>query len=208
MLHKKFAAAAFLVLILCGPRSVSAAPISVGVISFDTFIAGPDGSNAFFIANLTGDPALGGFALPSEFPVASFLSFDSPTLSWVGASGSPYDFGGASIGPGSLDPTPAIQFSDTLTLLSATFSATLSDSFFQLTDGRFFEASSRAMTFTLSGAGGGALVPGDFAILSIDANEVTTTSPIPEPGSLILLSSGLLMGAIRKWRSSRPLLQD
>ena len=75
MLHKKFVAAAFLVLTLCGSRPVSAVPISVGVISFDTFIAGPGGSNAFFIANLTGDPALGGLALPPDFPVASFLSY-------------------------------------------------------------------------------------------------------------------------------------
>jgi PEP-CTERM motif len=172
-------------------RTASATPISVGVVAFDTFIAGPGGTNAFFVSNLTGDPLAGGFALPPDFPVATSLVFDSPLLEWVGPTGSPFNFGHVGIGPGSHDPDSQIQFPDTAAFVSARFTAVLSQVLFRLTDGRLFAASSPTIQAILIDPAG-ALVPGDLALLTVDAREVTgPPDAVPEPASLTLVATAL-----------------
>jgi hypothetical protein len=173
-----------------------ATEIPVGLVVFDVFLGGPDGTTGFFVSNLTGDPATGGFALPPDFPVATSIVFDAPSLDWIGPAGSPFDFAGAGIGPGNLDPAPAIQFPDTTMISSATFTALLSAPLFQLTDGRVFQAASASISAILSNAGG-ALVPGDFAVLSVEADEVTAVDA-PEPAALTLLGAGLIAAACRR----------
>jgi hypothetical protein len=59
--------------VLAAPPAVSAVPIAI--VSFDTFIPGPDGVNAFGIANATGD-----FSLPPDFPVMTPLTFLATAL--------------------------------------------------------------------------------------------------------------------------------
>jgi hypothetical protein len=110
----KTLAALLFVVTLALPARATAMSIPVGVVVFDTFIPGPDGTNAFFISNLTG-----GFALPPDFSVASPLVFDSPLLEWIGPAGSPFDFGNVGIGPGNHDPELPIQFPDTDAFVSA-----------------------------------------------------------------------------------------
>lgn len=192
----KTLAALLFVLTLAHPARASAMSIPVGIVAFDTFIPGPDGTNAFFISNLTGM-----FALDPDFPVASPLVFNSPLLEWTGPAGSPFDFGNVGIGPGPHDPDFEIQFPDTAALMSARFTAVLNQAVFALTDGRLFQAISINIEANLFNPAG-ALVPGDLAILSVEANEITAPVGVPEPSSLMLLGTALA-GSYRVWRKTK-----
>lgn len=190
-------------LALAMPGAVTAATIPVGIVVFDTFVAGPDGTNAFFISNFTGDPGSGGFALPPDFPVVTSLVFDSPMLEWNGPAGSPFDFAHVGIGPGSHDPEPSIQFPDTEQFVSARFTAFLNQNVFQLEDGRLFLASSTAIDATISNPAG-TLSLLDFALLTVEADEITEPPPnaIPEPATLTLVATAL--AGIWRTRRVRP----
>jgi hypothetical protein len=191
-----FSCALSLGALLLVPASTEAIPIPIGVVAFDTFISGPGGTSAFFVSNLTGDPALGGNALPPDFPVLTSLTFDEANLAWQGPPGSPYQFG--SITPGNVDPSPALQFPASSVFTSATFSAVLSSSMFRLADGRMFLAPSANVFAILAGSSSG-LLPGDFAVLSVEADEVS----VPEPPTMLLLAFVLAGWAVRRTLDSR-----
>jgi hypothetical protein len=195
----KTLAALLFVLTLALPARATAMSIPVGALVFDTFIPGPDGTNAFFISNLTG-----GFALPPDFPVASPLVFDSPLLEWIGPAGSPFDFGSVGIGPGNHDPELQIQFPDIDAFVSARFTAVLNQAVFTLADGRVFQATSTSIAADLVNPAG-ALAPTDFAILSVDANEITEPLVgVPEPSSVVLLGTALAWSYRRRRKLTTP----
>lgn len=164
---------------LASPPPASAVPI--GIVSFDTFIPGPDGLNAFSVANFTGD-----FSLPPDFPVFGPLAFLNGTLSLTRQDGATEIFTAGDVGPGVFGDA---LFPDFDLFVSATFSATLSAQDFLLADGTTLVAPSNAILVTLLPSAGEFLLPGDFAIIDIDA--APPTQSVPEPGSLALLGTGL-----------------
>lgn len=166
---------------LAAPRTVSAIPI--GILSYDTFIAGPGGVSAFGIANITGD-----FNLPPDFPVTTALQFLSSTLTLTRDDGRVDVFSLGDIGPGVFED-PRLLFPDLQFFISATFSATLSTQTLALADGTTLFAPSAAFAFTLLPSTGATLAPGDFAIIDIAA--APPSESVPEPGSLALLVTGL-----------------
>jgi hypothetical protein len=189
--------------------SVSAAfatPVPIGLLSFDTLIPGSPGSpgvNGFTIANLTGDPALDGFALPPDFPVSTSVLFLSSTLTLeTGSTSQVFNLG--DIGPGFFS-SPALQFTDTILFSFAAFSAVLSPASFDLlgTPG-VFQVDSPTITLDLLPSSGGELVAGiDFAVLS--ASGTVATAPVPEPSffgllMILLLTLLLLHKRLKAWR--------
>jgi hypothetical protein len=68
-----------------------------------------------------GDPALGGFALPPDFPVLNFITFKNAQLTLGEASGSEV-FPLGDLGPGT---TISDLITSSADVLSASFSATL-----------------------------------------------------------------------------------
>jgi hypothetical protein len=171
-----FAIVCLSLLALLAATVCPAATVPVGVVSFDIFIppdTGSPGVNVFTIANLTGDPASGGFALPPEFPVFSSLAFLDAQLTIDGRA---FDLG--DIGPGSVSPD-TLLFPDTDLFSAATFSATISQTTLTLDDGRTFRAASPRIVAALTATSGTNLQPGiDFVLI--------TVSEIPEPGTYSL----------------------
>jgi hypothetical protein len=126
--------------------------------------------------------------------------FTDASLSWVSSSGSSsYNFAGE-IGPGFSLSDFGLQFPDTVTFSSVTFSATLSPTSFQLGDDPLFEAVSSSLLASLTSPTG-TLAPGDFVILSVDANEVI--APVPEPSTVLLLATGFAGSLLVRKRSKR-----
>lgn len=162
--------------------------VNVGLISFDVLIAGDTntpGVNVFDTFNFTGDPALGGFALPPDFPVLDSVIFLNSSLTLLN-SGSPLVIPLGDLGPGALSPTDPVQFPATSLFTEAIFSATLSQMSFLLSDGSTFAAGSPTIAADLIPSSGPSLVAGtDFSIIT-----VSNVSAVPEPGS------GLLLGAV------------
>jgi hypothetical protein len=174
--------------------------IDLGFLSFDNVIpAGPGsaGVNGFTVANLTGDPALGGFALPPSFPSLSFVTFTSATLDLAGPLPQTLSLG--DLAPGFYDPfTLGTTFPDTVSFSSATFTATLSQTVLNLPGGSSFTASSPNLTVVLSPSSGGFLTPGvDLAVISVSG---TLTTPEPTSALLLLLPG---LWAAQRIRASR-----
>jgi len=166
---------------LAGPSPAWSFPI--GIVSFDTFIPGPDGINALSVNNLTGD-----FSLPPDFPVTAPLTFLDSTLSLTREGGTIDIFDLGDIGPGPFED-PRLLFPDLDAFVSATFSATLSTQNLLLADGSTLFASSAAFLLTLLPSTGTVLAPGDFAIIDVAADPQPPA--IPEPGTLALFGTGL-----------------
>lgn len=160
---------------------------SIGVISFDNLIppgSGP-GVNVFDISNFTGDPGLGGFALPPDFPVFTSLTFLSVSLT-VDDGVSPFTIVLGDIGPGSFSPTDPVQFADTVNFVSATLTATLSQTSLLLFDSSTFNAGSPTITVQILPSSGPFLQAGtDFAVISV-------SDTVPEPGTWILTLIGIM----------------
>jgi hypothetical protein len=192
-------------MMLFAPVAVTQAdPINLGFISFDSLIP-PDGDtagiNGFTIANLTGDPADGGFGLPADFPVFSPIQFVSSMLTIV-QNGASTDYLLGDIGPGFFQ-SDLLQFLTSAQISSATLVAQLGPLAFTLADGSTWSANSTVVTAALLPSGGSFLSAGlDMAVLTIDASEQTDPpSSVPEPGTLCLVTGGIAVVAACRART-------
>src|ERR1051326_8506234 len=105
------------------PATSFATTINLGVLSFDTLIAGGStaGANVFNISNLTGAANI-----PPDFPVADALTFLGASLKVVRSGGTSSTIPLGNIGLGGLSPTIPVEFPDSSLFSSAVFSSTLS----------------------------------------------------------------------------------
>jgi hypothetical protein len=168
--------------------------INLGFISFDGFIpasSGSPGVNEFSINDLTGDPALGGFALPPDFNVLTFVTFKNAQLALDEPSGSMV------IALGDLGPGTTIRdlISGSTDLLSATFSATLNETTLSLSGGGIFTAGSPLIEAVISPSSAQLLAAGDFSLIAV--------SSVPEPASGPILLVGTLAVILRRNRKQR-----
>jgi hypothetical protein len=163
------------------------ADLALGILSFDEFILGAPGSpgvNAFNIANFSGDPAMGGNALPPTFPVLTSVTFLDSSLALV-SDGVITTLSLGDIGPGFFS-SAALEFPDTQHFSSAVFSATLDTTTFLLADGSNVTVTSpHVITSLLPGSSDTLAAGADFALI----NASTAGSATPEPSSLILLTT-------------------
>lgn len=166
--------------------------ISVGVLSYDTFIPpGGDGSpgvDAFDIANLTG-----GFSLPPDFPVTDNLTFEDAVMTLTLSDSSQQVFDLGDIGPGFLldgSGNPVVQVSSDESFTSAELTATLSPTSFMLFDGSTFTADSAALDVLLLPSSGPTLMV-DVDQTTIDVSSAPEAST-PEPSGTALVLTGCL----------------
>lgn len=125
------------------------AVVQLGTLSFDVLLPGSGvspGVNRLVIANLTGDPASGGFAVPDAFPVVDVLTFQNSKLTLAGSVSTTIALG--DLGPG-FHSSSELEFADTVQFTSALFTAGLDHIDLVLHGGGILKAVSRGLAVTL-----------------------------------------------------------
>lgn len=159
-----------------------ASPTPVGIVSLDAPSASAPNSVQIDITNLTGANFL-----PPDFPVSAGLTFGitSVTVSFMSGPAdvlTAADF--SSDGNGGFDGLTTFDLT-TVDITSIVLDGTLSSPYGAMLNG----GGTAGVTITLSGAETG-LQPGDFAVIY---GSPSSTGVTPEPGTLLLLGSGLSM---------------
>jgi hypothetical protein len=179
-----------------------AAPINIGLFSFDVLISGSEGSPGvvgFQILNLSGDPQLGGSALSPDFPVMTPLVYRDVEVS-VLSSGITRLFTLPDIAPGSLAPSN-LQFSSDTQFESAMLQLSLNTIEMSLEGGMLGTAVDDSLLATITPSVGSVLVPGqDLQLLTISLQDVLD---VPEPSTLLSLTSALGFLSTRAIRRRR-----
>ncbi len=163
-----------------------ASPTAVGIISLDATSAGSPDSVQIDITNLTGINAL-----PPDFPyTSSLLTFSITSVTVDFMTGSPDVLTAAeftSDGNGGFDGLTTFNLS-TDPIESIVLQGTLSSPFGVIENG----GGTAGVTISLSGSEttSTGLQPGDFGVIYGSPSSTTVT---PEPGTLLLLGSGLSM---------------
>jgi hypothetical protein len=164
-------------------RPAAADTTTIGLISFDQLVPGAPGTpgiNGFTIYNFTGSNSQPG--TPD-----SSISFLNTSVTWD--SGANTDVVGT-VDPGTFQ-FAGLQFPDSELITDALFQATLSTTTFTI-NGQTYLAASNAVTVDLLPSTPPDLQAGvDFALIDIQASPIAT--PTPEPGSLWLLVSSLVL---------------
>lgn len=179
----------------------SAGQLAVGVLSFEIVV--PDAPNSpgvvgLSILNLTGDPLLGGSAIPPDFRIYSELTLQNVLISVLLSSGT-QDIPLPDLPPGTHTP-PELQFASTVEIQSITLQALLNAVDVALDDGSPATIQSAAVLSTLGPSSGIYLQAGiDLQTVQVEAQIQTT--PIPEPGAVWLCGSGLVAFGLLRWRS-------
>jgi hypothetical protein len=176
-------------ILLLGSSSLAlASPITIGFISFDTD-APVSGQNEVSVNNLTG--LTFGCSVIDGTPVCDDLMLTNVvlTVNYLDLQNNPQQSiltAFASIGPGTGVP-PNFIFPGTENITSLVFAATASQASFHLTDNSIFQADPLVLSTPL--------VPGfvGFSILTVNS----AAPSIPEPTSLMLLASGLILGCVK-----------
>ena len=194
MKRRLFIGISVITILLTASVPLSATAIAIGTLSFDQFIPGSGNSpgvNAINMWNLTGDPGTGGFSLPPDFPVSTFLTFDSSQLVLQGSMGlTTITLGSVVPGP-LLDSggNPLLQFPDTDTFQSISFTAVLSQTSLLLSDGSHVTVLP-SISLVLSHSDGSNLLPG------VDQGVIVANS-VPEPQTLLIFGAGVVFLARR-----------
>jgi hypothetical protein len=167
------------VLLFVFPAFSFADTVNIGLIAFETFSPGLGGSdvNVFNITNQTGDPL-------EDFPVVDPLTFNNSTLTLVlddGTGTHTLAIALGSISPGGLLPPVDLQFDVSVVFYSAIFTATLSQSSFNLLGGNLFIPDSSDFSVELLPPGATTLTPGDLAVFTVSGKSVPPEFAVPEP---------------------------
>ncbi len=173
-------------LIVCfvlAPQSAKADSVTVGALVFNVLSFGSPGTTIFEIDNFTGSNNLG------VFPVSDNLVFLNANLTLTCANATCVtDLGGSSVAFVLGDIAPPSVTSQAFSALDefsqAVFTANFSLTSLALTDGTTFEGSP-SVSFTLLPSSG------QFLVAGVDQGTINDLAPVPEPGGLILISSGL-----------------
>jgi hypothetical protein len=180
-------------------QSALADSVPLGQISFDSTIpaaGGLPGVNSFDLLNLTG-----GLISPPSPGVVDVITLSGQlTLTEsVGGSSSSQTISFAGVGPFSMD---LFRISSDVQILSATLTGTLDNTLVTLNGGSGPVTLSSSFTVTDPFNGENGLIACDGTNGSTcsqgSLSVSTSTSTVPEPGTLLLLASGL--GSFLLWR--------
>ena len=171
------------VLLLVTYSAADADNMSLGVVSYDSIVAGV--ADQFTISNLTGP-----FGLIPDFPVLTSVVFQAAELKLFGPSAPASPIALGDIGPGFGAATTGL-FADSSQFTSAVFTATLSVTGLSIAGGGS-ETVDSSISATLAPSSGLYLQAGiDAAVI-----EASPVSPVPDPSSVVLLMTAIVLGSV------------